>query len=349
MKKRYQVFVSSTYVDLREERARVMQSLLEMNCIPAGMELFPATDDDAWSLIKRVIDESDYYILILAGRYGSLDSQGMGFTEKEYQYAVEKKKPVLGFLHSNIQKLAFENSEPTEPGRRKLRAFYELVKKSKHVKHWENAAELAGCVTIGMVHLMSYADAVGWIRANELPSDDILTETIRLQKRVQELEKQLVEYDSGTRNSELAQGNDSISLIFHASKSDEGAKEQTENLTIQTTWDAILNIIARNLLSEPEEVVIRNAINRHFQNEPVAGVLRSWSDFQIARSSFEAIRIQFRVIGIVTHLRETETQAPTQLQTSFLHRSIKTDKFRWVLTEYGERYVTDLLAVRRSK
>jgi Domain of unknown function (DUF4062) len=42
MEKRYQIFVSSTYEDLQEERREVMQSLLKMNCIPTGMELFPA-------------------------------------------------------------------------------------------------------------------------------------------------------------------------------------------------------------------------------------------------------------------------------------------------------------------
>lgn len=42
MDKRYQVFVSSTYADLREERQRVIQTLMEMDCIPAGMEEHPA-------------------------------------------------------------------------------------------------------------------------------------------------------------------------------------------------------------------------------------------------------------------------------------------------------------------
>ena len=63
-KKKYQVFVSSTYEDLKEERKEVMQALLELDCIPSGMELFPAADDDQWTLIKRVINECDYYIVI---------------------------------------------------------------------------------------------------------------------------------------------------------------------------------------------------------------------------------------------------------------------------------------------
>lgn len=41
---KYQVFVSSTYVDLIEERKEITQAILEANCIPAGMELFPASN-----------------------------------------------------------------------------------------------------------------------------------------------------------------------------------------------------------------------------------------------------------------------------------------------------------------
>ena len=77
MDKRYQVFVSSTFEDLQEERKEVMQALLELDCIPAGMELFPAADEAQWTLIKRVIDDCDYYLVIVGGRYGSVNDEGM--------------------------------------------------------------------------------------------------------------------------------------------------------------------------------------------------------------------------------------------------------------------------------
>src|SRR5690242_6691397 len=85
--RRHQVFISSTYDDLKLERTQVTQSILEMNHIPAGMELFPASDETQWEVIKKVIDQSDYYIVLIAGRYGSTDQNGISFTEKEYDYA----------------------------------------------------------------------------------------------------------------------------------------------------------------------------------------------------------------------------------------------------------------------
>jgi hypothetical protein len=100
--KRYEVFLSSTYGDLREARQRVTMTLLECDAFPTGMEIFPATDDDAWTLICRVIDECDYYLLVIAGKYGSVNPRtGLSYTEMEYDYAVAARKPVMAFLHGD--------------------------------------------------------------------------------------------------------------------------------------------------------------------------------------------------------------------------------------------------------
>ena len=53
---------------------------MEMDCIPAGMELFPAADEEQWEFIKRVIDDCDYYVLIIGGRDGSLTPEGISYT-----------------------------------------------------------------------------------------------------------------------------------------------------------------------------------------------------------------------------------------------------------------------------
>ncbi len=95
MDKRYQVFVSSTFADLKNERSNVIQTLMEMDCIPAGMELFPALDEEQFEFIKKVIDDSDYYLLIIGGRYGSLSNEGISYTEMEYDYAISQGVKVI--------------------------------------------------------------------------------------------------------------------------------------------------------------------------------------------------------------------------------------------------------------
>ena len=82
LKKRYQVFVSSTYQDLIEERRHVIQALLESKCIPSGMELFPAASLDQWTLIQRVIDDCDYYVRHRRREvHGSRGLDGRSYTE----------------------------------------------------------------------------------------------------------------------------------------------------------------------------------------------------------------------------------------------------------------------------
>lgn len=150
--RRYQVFVSSTYEDLHQERQEVMQALLELDCIPAGMELFPATDDDQWTLIKRVIDECDYYIVIIGGRYGSIGPKGVSYTEQEYRYAVDTGKPVIAFLHKDPAQIPAGKSETKPESLVKLNEFRDLAQK-KVCKYWDSPSDLGSAVSRSLVRL----------------------------------------------------------------------------------------------------------------------------------------------------------------------------------------------------
>jgi hypothetical protein len=97
MDKVYQIFVSSTFSDLEHERRLVTNTLAKAGYLAAGMELFPATDQQQLDFIKRIIDRSDYYVVIVAGRYGSLADDKLSFTEHEYEYAVSKGISSLSF------------------------------------------------------------------------------------------------------------------------------------------------------------------------------------------------------------------------------------------------------------
>jgi len=164
---RYQVFVSSTFRDLTEERREVIQCLLEMDCIPAGMELFPAADDTAWKLIERVIEQSDYYILIIGGRYGSIDKSGVSYTEREYDYAVLLKKPVLPFLHQDPNAIPAGKSELDKPARDALERFRQKVEASHHAKYWNSPSDLSGKVARALNSQIKISPPMGWVRGDQ--------------------------------------------------------------------------------------------------------------------------------------------------------------------------------------
>ena len=109
MEKKYQVFVSSTYQDLIEERQKVIEALLGKNCFPVGMEYFPAANEDQFTVIKKLIDRCDYYILIIGGRYGSIEPKsGKSYTQLEFEYAISRGIPVASFYHAEPSKLPAE-------------------------------------------------------------------------------------------------------------------------------------------------------------------------------------------------------------------------------------------------
>lgn len=112
MDKKYPVFVSSTYEDLQDERKKVMEALLQMDCFPIGMEYFNASDESQWDVIKSLIDECDYYVLIVAGRYGSIEeATGKSYTQKEYEYALSIGVPTIAFLHKDVSTLPKKYTE----------------------------------------------------------------------------------------------------------------------------------------------------------------------------------------------------------------------------------------------
>ena len=94
--RKFSVFISSTYEDLKNERQALMGVALENNFIPVGMEQFHAAPTSQWNVITKMIDECDFYLLVIGGRYGSIDEEvGISYTEKEYNYAKDKGLPVL--------------------------------------------------------------------------------------------------------------------------------------------------------------------------------------------------------------------------------------------------------------
>ncbi len=174
--RKYQVFISSTWEDLIDERKEVIETLWKTNCIPSAMEQFPATEGDKWEFIKSRIDECDYFIIIVAGRYGSCDNEGLSFTEKEYNYAESIKKPILRFIHKDSDKLTGNKIESTDAGKEKLEKFKKKLKNGQLVNDWEDKHELSKKMILSIFELNKNYPEAGWIRSNTVtkPEDYIL-------------------------------------------------------------------------------------------------------------------------------------------------------------------------------
>jgi hypothetical protein len=170
--KKLQVFVSSIYNDLLEERQACVETILQAGHIPAGMELFAAGSETQLETIKRWIDASDVYMLLLGGKYGSLDPKTkLAYTEVEYRYALEKKKPVFavvmsdGFLDAKIAQVGRSVFEQDNVD--KYKKFKKLVL-SKIVKFFESLDGIRLAIFQSMIEIDSRYNLEGWVRGSEI-------------------------------------------------------------------------------------------------------------------------------------------------------------------------------------
>lgn len=190
---KYQVFVSSTYEDLIEERKVVSQAILESGCIPAGMELFPATDKTQWEFIKSVIDECDIYLVILAGRYGSLGKDDLGnevgYTEMEFDYAQKKGKYIIALTHSDLQSIAQSKSEVSATRTRMLKKFYEKAKTGRVIAKWNNKDNLKSAVLNALKEAVksNKRKGLGWVRVKGTV-DKLIKENKRLAEELKTIQ-----------------------------------------------------------------------------------------------------------------------------------------------------------------
>lgn len=183
MKRKLQVFVSSTFTDLIEERQAAVSAILKAGHIPAGMELFTAADRSQMDIIKNWIDESDVYMLILGGRYGSIEpTTGKSYTELEYDYAVEQGKALFAVvikeeaLEKKVKEHGTDFLERDEP-----KSLSEFKKKvlSNISSFFEDVKDIRLCVHESLSDFSANRKLKGWVSADEIIDTHDLAEEIK--------------------------------------------------------------------------------------------------------------------------------------------------------------------------
>ena len=192
MERKYQFFISSTYEDLKIEREKAIYTILEMEQFPIGMELFSAADEDQWSVISQTIENSDYYVLIIGRRYGSIISgagldSGISYTEKELNYAMIKNIPVLAFIMDDDAAKSISSREKPEKVA-KLEAFKNKVKDGRYVKFFNNPDQFSTYLLQSIHKALRRGDRPGWIRAPEFDIEESHARILQLTERIHTLE-----------------------------------------------------------------------------------------------------------------------------------------------------------------
>lgn len=196
MKKKLQVFVSSTYEDLKVDRQAAVSAILKAGHIPAGMELFTSGDKSQMETIRRWIEESDVYMLILGGRYGSVEpTTGVSYTELEYNYALELEKPIFAVVIKEDaleERVKLSGTCLLEKENPKQLALFRTKVLSNISSFFADEKDIRLCVYESLSDFSSNRNLKGWVSSDEVVnSQSLLDEISRLNKENDSLKQQL--------------------------------------------------------------------------------------------------------------------------------------------------------------
>jgi hypothetical protein len=328
-KKLYQVFVSSTFDDLKEERREVLQTVIGLDCVPAGMELFAAADEEQFSYIKRVIDICDYYIVIVGGRYGSVAPDGRSFTEKEFDYAIERGIPVLAFVHGDPASLPPERRDPDSSLFPKLQAFRERVMAGRMARPWSQKDQLPLLVFKSLSQAINEKPGVGWIRADSGPTEETLKKLLALEEENRKLHKSISELQAAypkLQIENLAPLDGSVVLRTQTASYSGYAPSQC---VYETTWLEVFGIIGPTLFEHTNEGTVATILGKRLTElrtgqSPYTSVVDT--------TDIETVRLQLLAHGLI---------AVESLQTVS-----KTMALFWVITDAGKSLLMQIRTVK---
>lgn len=297
----HQVFVSSTYSDLIEERKKIIEILLMADCIPAGMEAFVATDLDQFEVIKRVISLCDYYILIIGKRYGSVNPDtNLSYTEMEYDYAIEQGIPVLVFAIDDKVILSNEKTEQDEDKKRSLIGFRNRALTNRLASIWTSSDDLVTMVAISIMKAKSEFVRPGWQKATDYDEASLRRDIMSLMERNETLSSELAEakktVESLLENKDLAFDDCMIEIVYYLPEPPLGIVFYNEESKTTESLRVIFNCIAVEMLdsnidADTTETLIKKYIIKCINCE--------LSDNQLVKR----ILLQLSELGLITSTR----------------------------------------------
>lgn len=330
MDKRYQVFVSSTFEDLKEERKSVIEQIINFKHIPVGMEMFSASNEEQFKYIKKMIDNCDYYILIIGARYGTIDeTTGKSFTEQEYDYALSKNIPILVFLHaspSDLPSSKREDSKLTE-----LMKFRDKVSKNRLVKMWSDVSSLTSGVLIALAQEFSDNPQKGWVRGDQYDITEMLNELNQIRKENEELKQKNAELNIIVNrdieiDDDLASGDDLFSIRV-VEEAYDGYDRTYNEESIEVSWDTIFSSIGPYLYS--------TVTYGEYSSYLLDGIKSSLNEncVQINEADIQTIKFQLYALGLIN------------LQQIELHKEVFKEMIS--LTEIGRKKLISVKTIKK--
>jgi len=282
---KYQIFISSTYEDLKEERRLIVENILTMGHFPIGMESFLASNEEQFKYIKKIIDNCDYYVLIIGARYGSIHQEaGLSFTEMEYDYAVLKNKPILIFPMNDLSKMP---SDKKDTDLQNVLKFKNKVSKNKLVKEWKNSTDLQSSIILSLSEVFEENPQQGWIRPGKIDNTELLNENHKLQKENIELKNKIVLYEKQfiTDVLDLAEMNENFPIHYSYSI----GQQINKRSYLSYTWNDIFAYVGPKLYTSIDMHIFQSLLHSMIEDD----IDQNYYNVSISSKDIDTIKIQF--------------------------------------------------------
>lgn len=135
-------FISSTFLDLKAERKTITDLFKRLNIIPQALDTKPASNNSSKSEIINGIRQSDFVVLLIGGRYGTIDrsftgSDEFSITQWEYNLAFAQKKPIIAMI-----KNAPSETDKNQEKLAMLQRFKKILTHRHSPQYFDNSEEL---------------------------------------------------------------------------------------------------------------------------------------------------------------------------------------------------------------
>lgn len=155
----YTAFISSTFNNLKEAREQVINSLLDLGVFPIAMEHFTVPTNEGFSAIEKLIDAADFFIMIMGKDYGSCDGAGISWSEREYDYVIEKGKPILAIKFNELNLISNGKLEDLDEQEAKQVEFSKKIELASVASSESNIKDF-----VSQFYSKNFSKFLGWSR-----------------------------------------------------------------------------------------------------------------------------------------------------------------------------------------
>lgn len=250
---------------------------------------------------------------------------------------------MLGFLHAHPDKIEIGKGESTDEGRRKQEAFVAKVM-SRPIKRFESVGELAAVVGASVSREIKRRPGVGWVRGDQAMTPETAAEMSELRARIAEFQLGKANEEANASSSgapdtsHLSQGEELVDVPYEMGHMQFGRFRVTHTGEESITWDEIFKALGPMMIDESNEEALQQRLSDVLSASIDA--YDGWPEnmtehrLQVLPAQFDKIKVQLRALNLI--------------DKGIKRRTVSDSRTYWRLTNWGDRYLASLLAIRRG-